>query len=89
MANRAQYESGAFKTAKQLEIKALPPNTVFECEAHEVLRWNNETAEMQSVVEAVWRTRDLIKGKRYVLPADSQREPFQRGLYIEMRSVAA
>lgn len=84
MANHANYERGAIKTAKQLEINALPPNTLFECEVHEVLRWNNEAAEMRPVVETVWRTRDIIDGKRYVLPADSK-----RGLYIEMRSVAA
>ena len=84
MANRAQHERGAVKTAKQLEIKALPPNTLFECEVYEVLRWSNEAAEMRPVVEAVWRTRDIIDGKRYALPAD-----LHRGLYIEMRSVAA
>ena len=84
MANQAQYECGAVKTAKQLEISALPPNTLFEYEVHEVLRWNNDAAEMRHVVEAVWRTRDIIGGKRYALPADSK-----HGLYIEMRSVAA
>jgi hypothetical protein len=84
MANHANYERGAFKTAKQLEINALPPNTLFEYEVREVLRWNNEAAEMRRVVEAIWRTRDIIDGKRYVLPVDSR-----HGLYIEMRSVAA
>jgi hypothetical protein len=84
VANRARHERGAVKTAKQLEIKALPPDILFECEVHEVLRWNNEAAEMRPVVEAVWRTRDIIDGKRYALPADSHHE-----LYIEMRSVAA
>jgi hypothetical protein len=84
MANQAQCDRGAVKTAKQLGISALPPDTRFECELREVFRWSNEAAEMQRNVEAVWRTIDIIDGKRYALPADSK-----RGLYIEMLSNAA
>jgi hypothetical protein len=68
MAKLAQSESGAVKTARQLGIRALPADTLFECELYEVLRWNDATGEMQRHAETVWKSRDIIDGKRYALP---------------------
>ena len=84
MASRGQYKCGECRTAAQLKIKGLPSNTLFQCEVQNVLRWDNEAAEMRLAVEAVWRTRNAIDGKRYVLPTVSS-----GGLYIEMRTLAA
>ncbi|HEX4488052.1 MAG TPA: hypothetical protein VH088_17370 [Terriglobales bacterium] len=81
MANKAQYERGAVKTAKQLGIRALPPATPFEYEVREVLRWNNDSAEMQRDVAVEWRSQEIIDGRRYVLPAESR-----QGLYFEIHS---
>jgi hypothetical protein len=81
MARLARLESGAVKTARQLGIRVLPADTVFECELYEVLRWNDATGEMQRDAETVWKSRDIIDGKRYVLPVG-----FQQGLYVEMQS---
>jgi hypothetical protein len=84
MANKAQYESGAVKTAKQLGIRALPPATPFQCEVREVLRWNDASAEMQRDVAVEWRSQEIIDGRRYVLPAESR-----QGLYFEIHSRAS
>ena len=84
MANQAQYERGAVKTAKQLGIRALPPATPFKCEIREVLRWNNVSAEMQREFVAEWRSQEIIDGRRYVLPAESG-----QGLYFEVHSHAS
>jgi hypothetical protein len=81
MANQAQYEPGAVKTAKQLGIRALPPDTPFVCEAREVFRWNNASAKMQRRVSVEWRSQEIIRGRRYVLPAESG-----QGLYFEIHS---
>lgn len=81
MAKLAQFESGAVKTARQLGIRALPADTLFECELYEVLRWNDATGEVQRDAEIVWKSRDIIDGKRYVFPVG-----FQQGLYVEMQS---
>lgn len=81
MANRAEYERGAVKTAKQLGIRALPPATLFECEVREVFRWDNASAAMQRDVSVEWRSQDTIQGRRYVLPAESP-----QGLYFEIHS---
>jgi hypothetical protein len=81
MANQAQYERGAVKTAKQLGIRALPPDTPFVCEFREVFRWNNALATMQRSLSVEWRSQEIIHGRRYVLPAG----PGQ-GLYFEVHS---
>jgi hypothetical protein len=81
MADKAEFEHGAVKTAKQLGIRALPPATLFACEVREVFRWNNASAEMQRDVSIEWRSQEIIHGRRYVLPA----EPPQ-GLYFEIHS---
>jgi hypothetical protein len=81
MANQAQYERGAVKTAKQLGIRALPPDTPFVCEVREVFRWNNALAKMQRSLSVEWRSREIIRGRRYVLPAGSA-----QGLYFEVHS---
>ena len=84
MANQTQYEPGAVKTAKQLGIRALPPDTPFVCEIREVLRWNNASAEMQRSLSAEWRSQEILDGRRYVLPAESG-----QGLYFEIHSQAS
>jgi hypothetical protein len=81
MANREQYERGAVKTAKQLGIRALPPDTPFVCEVREVSRWNNASAKMQRSVSVEWRSRVMRNGRQYVLPADTG-----QGLYFEIHS---
>jgi hypothetical protein len=81
MAKKAQPEPGTVKTAKELGIRALPPTTSFECEVREVFRWNNALAEMQRSVSVEWRSREIIDGRRYVLPAESR-----QGLYFEIHS---
>jgi hypothetical protein len=81
MANQAQYEPGAVKTAKQLGIRALPPDTPFVCEAREVFRWNNASAKMQPTISVEWRSQEIMHGRRYVLPAESG-----QGLYFEIHS---
>jgi hypothetical protein len=84
MANQAQYEPGAVKTAKQLGIRALPPDTPFICEVREVFRWSNAFAKMQRSVSVEWRSQEILNGRRYVLPAESG-----HGLYFEIHSSAA
>jgi hypothetical protein len=81
MANQAQYEPGAVKTAKQLGIRALPPDTPFVCEVREVFRWNNASAKMQRSVSVEWRSQKILNGRLYVLPAGSG-----QGLYFEVHS---
>jgi hypothetical protein len=81
MANREQYERGAVKTAKQLGIRALPPDTPFVCEVREVSRWNNASAKMQRSVSVEWRSHVMRNGRQYVLPADTG-----QGLYFEIHS---
>jgi hypothetical protein len=81
MANQAQYEPGAVKTAKQLGIRALPPDTPFVCEVREVFRWNNGLAKMQRSLSVEWRSQEILNGRQYVLPADSE-----QGLYFEVHS---
>lgn len=81
MANQAQYEPGAVKTAKQLGIRALPPDTPFVCEVREVFRWNNVSAKMLPTVSVEWRSQEIMHGRRYVLPAESG-----QGLYFEIHS---
>jgi hypothetical protein len=81
MANREQYERGAVKTAKQLGIRALPPDTPFVCEVREVFRWNNASGKMQRGPSVEWRSRVMLNGRQYVLPADSG-----HGLYFEIHS---
>lgn len=81
MANQAQYEPGAVKTAKQLGIRALPPDTPFACEVREVFRWNNATAKMQRSLSVEWRSQEILNGRRYVLPTGSG-----QGLYFEVHS---
>jgi hypothetical protein len=81
MANQAQYERGAVKTAKQLGIRALPPDTPFVCEVREVFRWNNALAKMQRSLSVEWRSQAILNGRRYVLPAGSR-----HGLYFEIHS---
>jgi hypothetical protein len=80
MADKAQCERGTVKTAKELGIRALPSDTRFECNVHDVLRWDNATAEMQPDISIEWRSQEIIGGKRFVLPDDSRR------LYFEMQS---
>ncbi len=81
MANREQYERGAVKTAKQLGIRALPPDMPFVCEVREVSRWNNASAKMQRSVSIEWRSHVMRNGRQYVLPADNGQR-----LYFEIHS---
>lgn len=81
MANREQYERGAVKTAKQLGIRALPPDTPFVCEVREVSRWNNASAKMQRGLSVEWRSQVMLNGRQYILPADTG-----QGLYFEIHS---
>jgi hypothetical protein len=81
MANQAQYERGAVKTAKQLGIRALPPDTPFVCEVREVSRWNNASAKMQRSLSVEWRSQVMLNGRQYVLPADTG-----QALYFEIHS---
>jgi hypothetical protein len=70
MAKLAQFERGAVKTARQLGVRALPADALFECELYEVLRWNNATSEMQRDAETVWKSRDIIDAKVTCCPLD-------------------
>ena len=80
MADNTQCERGTVKTAKELGIRALLSDIRFECDVHDVLRWDNEAAEMQRDVSVEWRSQEIINGKRFVLPTDSRR------MYFEVRS---
>jgi hypothetical protein len=84
MANQAQYERGAVKTAKQLGIRALPPDMPFVCEVREVSRWSNASAKMQRSLSVEWRSQVMLNGRQYVLPADSG-----QSLYFEVHSQAS
>jgi hypothetical protein len=85
MTDKAQCERGTVKTAKELGIRALPSDTRFECDVHDVLRWDNDTAAMQHEVSVEWRSQEIINGRRFVLPNDSRRMYFE----VQSRSSAA